>query len=383
MLGVDTETLGKGHTNMNDQIVCMSLSPDEESRFFVPRKFVSRFKGLLGSHVPKALTNVKFDAHRFANAGIELGGPWADTVVLDFLLDEDTRENRHSLKQCAKDYFGIPMKEYNELFGKVKIMDIKPGHELWEKFIDYASLDAWASRKLALFLLEELDKIYMDADEGFTLKQHYWDTEALQMKTLYNMERRGFRINAQFLIDFGNDLQARMDEVAKKLSNMLQWPINPNSTKQVIKMLFEDMGFKPISLTKGGAPQVDEKSLKHFANEKDVEECKLILEYRGYGKLKGTYCDGIVSRLHTDGRVHTTFNATMTTGRLSSSNPNLQNIPIRSKDGARIRSAFVAREGFKLIVADYGQLEMRILAFMANELSMIQAINDGLDMHSG
>jgi DNA polymerase-1 len=381
MLGVDTETLGKKYTNMTDEVVVLGLCPDEDTRLFIPRKYAHHFKSVVEDpNITKALTNVKFDAHRLANAGIKLAGRWADTVMLDFLLDEDTRENHHGLKDCVFDYFGIPMAEYNELFGREDITKIVPGHEKWEQFLDYASLDPWASRKLALFLLKKLDNIRLWHDKDFTLKDHYWDVEEPQLKTLYGMERRGVCIDVDRLHRVGESMQKEIDGIAAELNKLAGWPINPNSVPQIVKLLFEDLGLEPISYTPKGVPQTTEAVLAHFA-ENGVEECELILTHRKAAKLKGTYCEGILKRLHTDGHIHTTYSATKVTGRLGSQNPNLQNIPKPDSDIHGIRKAFIADPGYILIVGDYSQLEMRVLAEAADEQSMIKAIEDGLDMH--
>jgi len=381
MLGVDTETLGKKYTNMTDQVVVMGLCPDESTRYLVPRKYVHHFKPVLENpRVPKALTFLNFDRHRLENAGIFLQGQFADTVVLDFLHDEDTRENRHGLKECVFDYFGIPMASYGELFGNEDITKILPGHEKWDQFLDYASLDPWASRKLALFLLEKLSNIRLWHDEDFTLKDHYWDIEEPQLCTLYGMERRGIRIDVERLQRVSESLQNEMDELAARLNELCGWPINPNSGPQIARLLFDEMGLEILSKTGTGRPTTDQAVLTHYART-GVEECDLILRYKKASKLKGTYCEGMLKHLYKDGHIHTTYSAVKVTGRLSSQKPNLQNIPRPSGDTHRIRAAFVPDPGYSMIVADYSQLEMRILASAADEKSMIEAIESGLDIH--
>lgn len=387
-LAVDTETLGKPHTNMTDQVVWASFAPDEESRILVPRRFLEHFRPVLESaHIPKALTNIKFDAHRLANAGIDLRGPWADTVMMDFLVDEDTRENRHGLKPCMGDYFGIPMREYGDLFGKEDILKIKPGHPLWEKFIDYASMDAWATRKLALHLLKLLDEQTLGPDWGdLTLKDHYWDTEAPQLKTLYRMERRGVRVDTGRLQGLANQLQKEMDDIAAELCSMLGRPFNPGSADQIGTLLFdpvEGLGIPPIAKTPTGKFRTKEEDLIKVQKQyPDLAELNLIMSYRKRSKAKGTYAEGILKRMHTDGKVHTTFSATKTTGRLGSANPNMQNIPSPDKDPYRFRSAFIPDDGMVMLSADYSQIEIRLLAYMAGEEPMMQAIREGLDVHS-
>lgn len=384
MLGIDTETLGKKYRPVQDQIVVMGLSPDEESRFLVPRKFLHHFQEVIEDpQIPKAISNPKFDAHRFANAGLQLAGRWVDTVTLDWLFDEDTRENRHGLKQCMNDYFGIPMRDYEELFGKVDITTIVPGHELWEKFIDYSSLDPWAHRKLALHLLGELDKIHLWHDSDLTLRDHYWDQEEPQLKVLYNMERRGILIDVDYLHESDLLLQKEMEAVAAEMSRLVGTPINPGSADQMKKLLFEDLGLQPLAYTPTGKPQLREDDIDILAaKHPDTPELKLIVEYRKASKARGTTCEGLMLRIDSDGRLRTTYNNTMLTGRISSSDPNLQNIKKVDEDPYVFRQAFVAAPGCVFVDADYSQLEVRLLAELSGDEDMQGAIQNGLDVHS-
>ena len=392
MLGVDTETLGllkdeegRKYHKMTDQIVVMGLSPDEENRFLVPRKYLHHFKGLLESSVPKALTNVKFDAHRFLNtSGIHLGGPWADTVVLDFLLDEDTRENRHGLKDCAADYFDIPLLDYKELFGKEDPREFRPGHPLWDKYVDYSSLDPWVTRKLALLLLDKLSEIPVWPKDDYTLEDLYWNTEEPQLKCLFAMERRGIHVDKARLKEVESSLQAEMDETARELNRRVGQAFNPNSGPQIGEYLFETLGLPHQGLTSTGKYITNEKVLTALAKQ-GVDECSLILKYKKASKLKGTYAQGLLKWIHKDGRIHTSYSPTKTTGRLGSSEPNLQNVPRPDNDPHGIRGAFVPEEGKAFIVADYGQLEMRIMAYVAHTYgddTMLDSIVAGRDMHS-
>ncbi len=381
LLGVDTETLGKKYTNMTDQVVVMTLCPDDQTRFFVPRKFMKYFKAPLENpRSTKALTNVKFDAHRLMNtAGIELKGRWADTVMMDFLYDEDTRENKHGLKPTAYDHLDLPMREYNDLFGKTPLLDIQPGHELWDLFLEYATKDAWASRELVKFYEKELSAIQLWEDDDWSMWDHYWDIEGPQLQTLWRMERRGIRIDVDYTTSLQDEFAEEMQEAARTLSNLAGKPINPGSTKQVAALLFGDMGLKVIKQTPGGEPSVDRSVLDHYSG-KGVEEAKLIQRYKKAEKNRG-FCKGLAEKRHTDGHIHTEYSATKLTGRLSSRTPNLQQIPARDPAGNRIRAAFIADPGMVLIGADYSQLEFRVAAFAGNDVGMIEAIKKGLDMH--
>lgn len=395
ILGVDTETLGLlkneetglKHNSMNDQVIVMGLSPDDDTRYLVPRKHLHHFRPVLESEVVKALTYAKFDVHRLMNScGARVAGPWADTVVLDFLVDEDTRENRHGLKECMADYFNMAMAEYKDIFGKEDPRAFEPGHPKWDQYLDYSSLDPWATRKLAILLMEKLSKmkVWQDDDTSSrTLLDMYWDTEEPQLQALWNMERRGIQVDQVRLQDIAKSLTQEMDTLAADICRRIGKPINPNSGDQIGAWLFGEMGFQPLAFTPTGKPQTDEATLVHFGLGKaQVEECKLILAYKKASKLRGTYAEGLMKWVAKDGRIHTNYSPTKATGRLGSNDPNLQNIPRPDSDPHGIRAAFIPRAGCKFIVADYGQLEMRILAYASGDQTMIDAIKSGLDMHS-
>lgn len=326
MLGVDTETLGKTkneetglkHHNMNDQIIVMGLAPDEGSRYVVPRKYLHHFKEVLADEdLPKALHNWKFDQHRFTNAGMACRGKIADGWVLDFLIDEDVRENRHDLKSVGWDYFNIPMQEYKELFGGVDPREIVPGHPLFEKYIDYASLDPWVSRKFALKATDMLQDVKLWEDSDWSLKDHYWDVEEPQLKCLWEMERRGIKIDLVHLDGVSDKLSEEMNEIAFKLNALVGSPINPGSTQQVGNLLIAQMGLPVKKKTKAGAASLDEETLLYYANQLQVPEAQLIVDYRAAQKMRGTYAQGLTKRVWVDGRVHTTYNPVKVTGRLS------------------------------------------------------------------
>jgi len=406
VLGVDSETLGlmkdangRRYHQMNDQVVVLGLSPDENSRYLVPRKHLRKFKPVLEhEEIPKALTNIKFDAHRLMNtAGIELKGPWLDTLHLDFMLDEDTRENRHGLDACAWDYFQIPMGKYKEIFGSADPREFVPGHEMWEKYLDYSSLDPWVTRKLAIYLVQQLSGIYVWKDHDpadlteremrYTMMDMYWETEEAQLKTLWNMERRGIKADKGRLQEIEQSLTEEMNAVARELNKIVGYPINPNSGDQVGKYLFEDKGLPNQGKTATGKWKTTAKILKDLAlGEHQCHEAALIIQYKKASKLRGTYARGLANWIHTDGRIHTSYSSTKTTGRLGSKDPNLQNVPRPGSDPHSIRAAFVPEEGNKFIVADYGQLEMRVLAFASSSLgddTMLNAIMGNLDALEG
>lgn len=409
VLGVDTETLGREQDYLKnvDQVVNMGLSPDEETRFFVPRRNLHHFRELLASRrVKKALHNYKFDAHRLANAGCEIDGPLYDTLIMDFLFDEDLRDRRHSLDACSVDHFGIPMAKYKDVVGDTDPRLIVPGHARWLRYLDYGTLDAWVTRRLALLHEANLRDIKLHRAVDFqhqvnqgklqpeelraildeSMLDHYWRYEEPQVKALYRMERRGIRINVDHLESVAEALQEEMDAAAAALSRIAGYPLNPNSTKQMGEWLFNELGLEPLGRTATGNPRCDEDTLKYFA-EQGIEGCLVALAYKKASKLRGTYALGLLKWLYDgDGKIHTNYSPTKLTGRLGSNNPNLQNIPRPDWDTHKIRAAFIPDcEDDILLVVDYGQLEMRVLASAAENFgdpTMAQGIRDGLDMHS-
>jgi DNA polymerase I len=409
LMGVDTETLGleKDYLKTVDQVVNLGLAPDPEARYFIPRRHLHHFRDLLASSIPKALHNSKWDLHRLANAGVTIGGKIYETLVMDFLFDEDTRENRHGLDACVLDFFDIPMAKYKDIVGDEDPRNIVPGHPKWPKYLDYGSLDPWATLKLAKFHEKNLAEIKMYSRDDFlvelaegsmterevldfvnkeTMLKHYWRYEEPQVKALFNIERRGIRIDTDHLGRVVEALTKEMEECAAKISKIAGRPLNPNSPKQVGEWLFGDLGLTPLKTTKTGNHSTDEDTLQHFAQQ-GVEGCLEILAYKKASKVRGTYAIGLTKWVDPrTGKIHTNYSPVKVTGRLGSNSPNLQNVPRPDWDTHKIRAAFIPdTEDDVLLVVDYGQLEMRVLASAAENFgdsTMAQGIRDGRDMHS-
>lgn len=395
ILGVDSETLGlvkeadgTGYGMMTDRVVVFSLSPSEDTRYLLDGSLLMACESLfVDPTIIKAISNAKFDAHRFMNtAGVKIAGPWADTVHLDFLLDEDTREGKHGLKACVWDYFQIPMQEYKTLFGSIDPRLIKPGHPLWDSYFDYASLDAWAHRKLAVFLLDKLEQIPLwegDPDPTASLGRLYWAIEEPQLRALWEMERRGVPFNRSYLRGLETTLAQEVEALNQAINREVGEPINPGSTQQVAHYLYDVVKLPILKRTPSGAPSTDEEAIFDLAyGPSQNKVCQLILEHRKASKILGTYIKGLLRHLDAADRIHSSFSTTQVTGRLASTAPNLQNLPKATEDKYKIRGAIEAPEGCMLVAADYSQIEMRLLAFAAEEPEMIRAINEGLDMHA-
>lgn len=396
-LGLDTETTGVD--KRKDWVVIWSLS-DGEYRICLDRKFLPLFKEpiLENSQIAFDFSNAKFDAHMLANSGIDMtkSGPWRDTVVMSWLRNENNI-GRHGLKECTTDHFGRVTPTFEQTFGKIVnrkgLPKVTPGHRIREtlekggedfiRAIDYASLDAYNTTMLR----QHFDSLLAAESIGWgTLYDYYHRVEVPFTKVLYKMERRGITLDAGYLRSKQVDMVARMDSIRGQFVNFLGDIINLNSPAHLRRFFFDKLGKEVIKETKGGKsgrkqPSTDEEVLETWAGEGDPW-ANLLLDYRGIAKIYGTYVEGLQDWLDLLYRVHTSFNQSGTvTGRLSSSEPNLQNLPRADEDEFVIREAFIGGERKKLMVADYEQLEMRLMAHFSGDQKMISEIHKGTDLH--
>lgn len=352
--------------------------------------------GLLqNKDITKILTNAKFDMHMAANAGVELKGPVHDTLVKSWLHNE----NRfgHGLKDTARDYCGIKMVEFKEVFPMRKGTARTPGETPGEairrvladpagraKAIEYSGLDAFGSHRVNSYLNARLQE--ESIGNNWTLFDHFLTWEAPFTQTLWNMERRGFTICTGHLRTQKGPMERAMLDIEGQIAKMAGWVVNINSTPQLRRLFFEQLGYKPLKMTDGGTtgnkqPSTDEEVLQSFV-EAGCPFSKLIMEHRKISKIYGTYIEGLLGWVDNDLRIHTTLKQGGTvTGRLSSADPNLQNIPRLKTDKFRIREAFTAAPGKKLVVADYDQLEMKLMAHFSGDPRMVEAIASGKDLH--
>lgn len=352
--------------------------------------------GLLqNEEITKIGTNLKFDMHMSANGGVELKGPVHDTLVKSWLHNE----NRfgHGLKDTARDYCGIQMLEFKEIFpmrrGTAKVPGETAGEAIRRvladpagraKAIEYSGLDAYASHRVST----HLDGKLRDESIGtnWTVYDHFRMWEVPFTQTLWNMERRGFTICTGHLRTQKGPMELDMLHIEGEIAKMAGWVININSTQQLRRLFFEQLGYKPLKMTDGGKtgnkqPSTDEEVLQTFSDN-GCPYSKLIMEHRKIAKIYGTYINGLLSWVDNDLRIHTTLKQGGTvTGRLSSSEPNLQNIPRLKTDKFKIREAFTAELLKRLVVADYDQLEMKLMAHFSGDPRMIDAINSGKDLH--
>ncbi|MFQ5585833.1 MAG: DNA polymerase I [Thermodesulfobacteriota bacterium] len=293
--------------------------------------------------------------------GITLRGVTMDTSVASYLLNPSS--NDHSLRSVA-------MKELGEEIGEVEGKDSAATVE--EHCAPLLCAEAEALRRLAPLLTEELEKA------GLTTL--FREIELPLIPVLAGMERHGIRVDGEQLTGLSQELESMLQEREGSIFRMAGMEFNVNSPKQLAEILFERLNLKPVRKTKTGF-STDEKVLTILAATHDLP--KVILEYRHLAKLKSTYVDALIGLINpATGRIHTSFNQTVTaTGRLSSSKPNLQNIPIRTEIGGRIREAFIADEGRLLLSADYSQIELRIVAHLSGDDILIESFKKGEDIH--
>lgn len=416
-LGFDTETTGLDI--VRDRAILFSMS-DGYRRFAAyaePWLFHPAIRDALlnNPNIIKILTNAKFDRHMIANLGIPMVGPYHDTTVMDWLFNEN-RQGRHGLKETGRDYCSLQMVPFKDIFDPrrarkgCKVSKKNPqgipaalaetaGEAIHRtmadpegrlRAINYSGLDAFASVQVYNYLKARLQEIKMFPGEGRTLWDYFLAYEVPFTDVLWRLERRGFMIHTGHLLDQRGPMEEALRDIELRLAQWAQWPVNPNSPKQLQKLFFDQLQIKPTKMTSGGKsgnkqPSTDDEVLQKFVGEAHPIAgpfAELILKHRGIAKIYGTYVEGLLGRVDTELRMHSTLNQHGTvTGRISSSDPNLQNIPRPKTDRFKIRKAFAAPPGRILVVSDYDQLEMKLMAHFSQDQKMIGAINNGMDLH--
>jgi DNA polymerase-1 len=314
--------------------------------------------------------NIKYDMHVFANHGIRLAGVRHDTLLQSYLLES---HKSHDMDNLAERHLSLRTITYDEVTGKGSAR-IPFDQVAVERACEYAAEDADVTLRLHRAL-------YPRVDEDAKLCAIYRDIEMPVMAVLQAMERHGVLLDTALLKELSRDFGAKINEIEKKAHAEAGQPFNLNSPRQIQEILFEQRKLPVIKKTPGGTPSTDEDVLEQLALDHPLP--KLILEYRGLAKLKSTYTDKLGEMINpATGRVHTNYGqAVAVTGRLSSNDPNLQNIPIRTAEGRRIREAFIAPEGSHIVSADYSQIELRIMAHISQDASLLKAFAAGEDIH--
>ncbi len=326
---------------------------------------------LEGDAMAKVGQNCKYEWVMFRQAGIQMQPVQFDTMVAAYLINPS---RSHKLDDLAGEYLDYKMIPYTDLAGKGAKQVTLDQVEL-DRVVEYAGEDADVALRLADLLDEKL--------EGAGLKALFQKLEMPLLPILARMEHTGVRIDVEHLASMSTQMEKDLARIEKAIHKEAGSEFNINSPKQLGEVLFEKMGIAPRRKTaKTRAYSTSQEVLEELALEHPI--CAKVLEFRSLAKLKGTYVDALPALVHPGtGRVHTSFNQTVAaTGRLSSSDPNLQNIPVRTEVGREIRRAFIPEDDWVLLTADYSQVELRILAHLTGDAVLTQAFRDGEDIHA-
>jgi len=384
LFAFDTETTSLNY--MEAQIVGVSFAVEPGRAAYVPLAHdylgapaqldrdtvLARLKPLLeDAGSAKVGQNLKYDSNVLANHGIVLRGIRFDTMLESYVLDSTA--TRHDMDSLALKYLGCKTIHFEDIAGKgakqltfnqIKLEDAGP----------YAAEDADVTLRLHRTLWPRVES------EG-ALASVLTEIEMPLVPVLSRIERRGALISRELLLAQSGELGQRMQELQGRAYELAGEEFNLGSPKQLGQILFEKLELPVIKKTPTGAPSTAEDVLAELALDYPLP--KILLEYRSLSKLKSTYTDKLPEMINPrTGRVHTSYHqAVAATGRLSSSDPNLQNIPIRTEEGRRIRRAFIAPDGYSIVAADYSQIELRIMAHLSGDEGLLQAFKEGLDVH--
>jgi len=316
--------------------------------------------------------NLKYDANVLLNYGIQLRGIAFDTMLESYVFNSIA--SRHDMDSLAKNYLGVETIHYEDVAGK-GAKQITFNQVPIEVASPYAAEDADITLQLHQALWPKVN-----GDKA--LRKLFNEIELPLLPILARMEYHGVLVDAEMLNIQSDELSKRMQQIEQEAFAAAEQEFNLSSPKQIQEILFEKQQLPIIKKTPKGQPSTAEEVLQELALDYPLP--KLILEHRGMSKLKSTYTDKLPKQIHPKtGRVHTSYHQAVTaTGRLSSSNPNLQNIPIRNKEGRRIRQAFIAPAGKIIVAADYSQIELRIMAHLSNDAGLLDAFKRGDDIHS-
>ncbi|ARF47962.1 MULTISPECIES: DNA polymerase I [Pantoea] len=321
--------------------------------------------------VSKVGQNLKYDRGVLKNYDIELAGIKYDTMLESYILNSVV--GKHDMDSLSARWLNHKTVTFEEIAGKGK-NQLTFNQIALEQAAHYAAEDADVTLQLHLKMWPELEK-----EAG--PKKVFEQIEMPLLRVISRIERNGVLIDQAILAQHSKELTARLAELEREAHELAGEPFNLSSTKQLQVILFEKQGIKPTKKTPGGAPSTSEEVLAELALDYPLP--KVILEHRGLSKLKSTYTDKLPLMINpVTGRVHTSYHQAVTaTGRLSSTDPNLQNIPVRNDEGRRIRQAFVAGKGNRIVAADYSQIELRIMAHLSQDKGLLDAFSQGEDIH--
>jgi DNA polymerase I len=383
LTAVDTETTSLDH--LTAQIVGISLSVEAGKACYIPlahsyagapdqlarEQVLERLRPWLesGEHL-KLGQNLKYDQHVFANHGIALRGIAHDTLLQSYVIEA---HKSHDMGSLATRHLQRNTIAYTDVAGK-GASQICFDQVSVEQATQYSSEDADVTMHLHQVLHPQVE---CDAK----LKYIYESVEMPAAQVLFRMERNGVKIDSTALGQQSHELGERLLSLEKQAYEVAEQPFNLNSPKQLGEILFEKLKLPVVKKTASGAPSTDEEVLEKLAQDYPLP--RLLLQYRGLAKLKSTYTDKLPRMVNAQtGRVHTNYaQAVAVTGRLASNDPNLQNIPVRTEEGRRVREAFIAEPGHQLLSADYSQIELRIMAHISEDASLLGAFERGDDVH--
>jgi DNA polymerase-1 len=332
---------------------------------------IAKIRPILESaKIKKVGQNLKYDQHVLANHGIALNGIQHDTLLQSYVLES---HRSHGMDDLAMRHLGVRTITYEEVAGKgAKQVSFS------QVAVDVASEYAAEDADITLQLHETL---YPQISKDEKLARIYGDIEMPVSNILFTIERNGVLIDRQMLNQQSHELGQKLMELEQQAFELAGQPFNLGSPKQLQEILFGKLSIKPLKKTPSGAPSTDEDVLQELALDYPLP--KVILEYRGMAKLKSTYTDKLPKMIDPNtGRVHTSYSqAVAVTGRLASSDPNLQNIPVRTAEGRRIREAFIAPADSCIVSADYSQIELRIMAHLSQDEGLLKAFAAGEDIH--
>jgi DNA polymerase-1 len=343
-------------------------APDQLSREAV----LGKLKGLLEDPAAAKLGHhLKYDAHVLANHGIALAGMRYDSMLESYVLNSTA--TRHDMDSCARRYLGVETIHYEDVAGR-GAKQISFSQVAIDTAAEYSAEDADITLQLHRVLWEGLAK-------EPTLRKLYEEIEQPLVPVLFRMEHHGVLVDRDTLRRQGGEIAKRLGELEQEAHEAAGQPFNLDSPKQLQEILFNKLNLPTVRKTPKGQPSTAEDVLEELAQAYTLP--RIILEYRGLAKLKSTYTDKLPGQVDArTGRVHTSYHqAVAVTGRLSSSDPNLQNIPIRTPEGRRIRQAFIAPPGHLLLAADYSQIELRIMAHLSGDRSLLDAFAADRDIH--
>ena len=371
---IQAEIVGLSFSIKSGEAVYIPVAHDYEGapKQLDRTKVLNRLKSVLESEKQlKTGHNLKYDMSVLANYDISLRGIAYDSMLESYVIDSTA--TRHDMDSCAMKYLGHKNIKYEEVAGK-GAKQIAFNQVTLEEAGPYAAEDADISLRLH-------EHLWPRVTENKKLQTLFETLEIPLIPVLSYMERAGVLVDDEMLHKQSQQLMKRMLEVESNVHDLAGEEFNLGSPKQLQEILFDKLELPIIKKTPKGQPSTAEPVLQELAQDYPLP--KLILEYRSLSKLKSTYTDKLPKQISpVTGRVHTSYHQAVTaTGRLSSSDPNLQNIPVRNEEGRRIRQAFIAPKGYKIVAADYSQIELRIMAHLSNDKGLVAAFAEGRDIH--